>query len=85
MEKFRPLEDFQAENQEAVIRLIDAMIVKNKVDGRELGVGLYMPIKLEAFNMGISEIESRKTGKLLKIHQVEPLVGKQRTRTLDQP
>jgi hypothetical protein len=40
-------------------------------------VGLYMPIKVEAFDMGISEIESRKTGKLLKIHQVEPLVGKQ--------
>ncbi|MFH1672874.1 MAG: hypothetical protein ABIF87_05565, partial [Pseudomonadota bacterium] len=46
-------------------------------DGRILGVGLYMPIKVEAFNMSISEIESRKTGKLLKIYKVEPLVGKQ--------
>jgi hypothetical protein len=54
-------------------------------DESQLMVGLYMPIKVEAFNMGISELESRKTGKLLKIHKVEPLVGKQRTRTLDQP
>jgi hypothetical protein len=46
-------------------------------DERQLMVGLYMPIKVEAFNVGISELESRKTGKLLKIHKVEPLVGKQ--------
>ena len=52
-------------------------------DERVLGVGLYMPIKVEAFNMGISELESRKTGKLLKIHKVEPIVGKQHTRILD--
>jgi hypothetical protein len=27
------MEDFNAEDQEAVIKLIDAMIVKNKVEG----------------------------------------------------
>jgi hypothetical protein len=31
--RFRALEDFEAEDQEAVIKLIDAMIVKNKVEG----------------------------------------------------
>jgi transcriptional regulator with XRE-family HTH domain len=33
LERFRALEDFEAEDQEAVIKLIDAMIVKNKVEG----------------------------------------------------
>jgi transcriptional regulator with XRE-family HTH domain len=33
MERFRALEEFNAEDQEAVIKLIDAMIVKNKVEG----------------------------------------------------
>ena len=33
LERFRALEDFEADDQEAVIRLIDAMIVKNKVEG----------------------------------------------------
>lgn len=33
LERFQALEDFEAENQEAVIKLIDAMIVKNKVEG----------------------------------------------------
>ncbi|MFH1671814.1 MAG: HD domain-containing protein [Pseudomonadota bacterium] len=48
-------------------------------DGRVLGVGLYMPIKVEAFTVNISDLETRKTGKLLKIQKVEPLVGKQST------
>jgi transcriptional regulator with XRE-family HTH domain len=33
LERFRAMEDFNAEDQEAVIKLIDAMIVKNKVEG----------------------------------------------------
>jgi transcriptional regulator with XRE-family HTH domain len=33
LERFRALEDFQAEDQEAVIKLIDAMIVKHNVQG----------------------------------------------------
>ena len=33
LERFRALEEFQVEDQEAVIKLIDAMIVKNKVEG----------------------------------------------------
>ena len=33
LERFRALEDFEAEYQEAVIKLIDAMIVKNEVEG----------------------------------------------------
>ena len=33
LERFRALEDFEAEDQEAVIKLIDAMIVKNEVEG----------------------------------------------------
>jgi transcriptional regulator with XRE-family HTH domain len=33
LERFRALEEFDAEDQEAVIRLIDAMVVKNKVEG----------------------------------------------------
>jgi transcriptional regulator with XRE-family HTH domain len=33
LERFRALEDFEAEDQDADIRLIDAMIVKNKVEG----------------------------------------------------
>ena len=33
LERFKALEDFQAEDQEAVIKLIDAMIIKNKVEG----------------------------------------------------
>ena len=33
LERFQALEDFNAEDQEAVIKLIDAMIVKNKVEG----------------------------------------------------
>jgi transcriptional regulator with XRE-family HTH domain len=33
LERFRALEEFNAEDQEAVIKLIDAMIVKNKVEG----------------------------------------------------
>jgi len=33
LERFRALEDFEAEDQEALIKLIDAMIVKNKVEG----------------------------------------------------
>ena len=32
LERFRALEQFNAEDQEAVIKLIDAMIVKNKVE-----------------------------------------------------
>lgn len=32
LERFRALEDFKSEDQEAVIKLIDAMIVKNKVE-----------------------------------------------------
>lgn len=33
IKRFRELEHFDAEDQEAVIKLIDAMIVKNKVEG----------------------------------------------------
>ena len=33
LERFQAMEDFNAEDQEAVIKLIDAMIVKNKVEG----------------------------------------------------
>lgn len=33
LERFRTLEEFNAEDQDAVIKLIDAMIVKNKVEG----------------------------------------------------
>ena len=33
LERFRTLEDFQEEDQETVIKLIDAMIVKNQVEG----------------------------------------------------
>ncbi len=33
LERFRAMEEFNAEDQEAVIKLIDAMIVKNKVEG----------------------------------------------------
>lgn len=33
LERFRELEQFDAEDQEAVIKLIDAMIIKNKVEG----------------------------------------------------
>jgi transcriptional regulator with XRE-family HTH domain len=33
LERFRALEAFDAEDQEALIKLIDAMIVKNKVEG----------------------------------------------------
>jgi hypothetical protein len=33
LERFRTLEDFEADDQEAVIKLIDAMIVKNKLKG----------------------------------------------------
>jgi hypothetical protein len=33
LERFRVLKDFEAEDQDAVIKLIDAMIVKNKVEG----------------------------------------------------
>lgn len=33
LERFKALENFKAEDQEAVIKLIDAMIVKNKVEG----------------------------------------------------
>lgn len=33
LERFRALEEFNAEDQDAVIKLIDAMIVKNKVEG----------------------------------------------------
>jgi len=33
MERFEALQEFNAEDQEAVIKLIDAMIVKNKVEG----------------------------------------------------
>lgn len=33
LERFRALEQFGAEDQEALIKLIDAMIVKNKVEG----------------------------------------------------
>ncbi len=32
LERFRALEDFQAEDQETVIKLIDAMIIKSKVE-----------------------------------------------------
>jgi hypothetical protein len=33
LEHFRALQDFETEDQEAVIKLIEAMIVKNKVEG----------------------------------------------------
>ncbi len=33
LERFMALENFKAEDQETVIKLIDAMIVKNKVEG----------------------------------------------------
>ncbi len=33
LERFQALEDFNSEDQETVIKLIDAMIVKNKVEG----------------------------------------------------
>ena len=33
MERFEALQEFNTEDQEAVIKLIDAMIVKNKVEG----------------------------------------------------
>lgn len=33
LERFQALEDFSSDDQEAVIKLIDAMIVKNKVEG----------------------------------------------------
>ena len=33
LERFKALEEFDAEDQEALIKLIDAMIVKNKVEG----------------------------------------------------
>jgi transcriptional regulator with XRE-family HTH domain len=33
VERFRELEEFDTEDQETVIKLIDAMIVKNKVEG----------------------------------------------------
>ena len=33
LEHFRALTDFEADDQEAVIKLIDAMIVKRKVEG----------------------------------------------------
>jgi hypothetical protein len=41
-----------------------------------LTVGLYMPIKVEAFSTSITDLESRKKGKLLKIFEVQPLIGK---------
>ncbi|MDY7037192.1 MAG: helix-turn-helix transcriptional regulator [Thermodesulfobacteriota bacterium] len=33
LERFQAMEDFQADDQEAVIKLIDAMIIKNRVEG----------------------------------------------------
>lgn len=33
LERFRELEKFETEDQETVIKLIDAMIVKNRVEG----------------------------------------------------
>lgn len=33
LERFRALEKFESDDQEAVIKLIDAMIVKNRVEG----------------------------------------------------
>jgi hypothetical protein len=33
LERFQALEDFRIEDREAVIKLIDAMIIKNKVEG----------------------------------------------------
>ena len=33
LERFRALEEFEAEDQETVIKLIDAMIVKQRVEG----------------------------------------------------
>jgi len=33
LERFRALERFESDDQEAVIKLIDAMIVKNRVEG----------------------------------------------------
>ena len=33
LKRSRELEDFEAEDQDVVIKLIDAMIVKNKVEG----------------------------------------------------
>ena len=38
LERFRALQDFDADDQEAVIKLIDAMIVKRKVEGALKGV-----------------------------------------------
>jgi Zn-dependent M16 (insulinase) family peptidase len=32
LERFQAIQDFSAEDQETVIKLIDAMIVKNKVE-----------------------------------------------------
>ncbi|ACL03526.1 hypothetical protein Dalk_1829 [Desulfatibacillum aliphaticivorans] len=37
LERFKALEAFEAEDQEAVIKLIDAMIVKNQVQGVIMG------------------------------------------------
>ncbi|MCC6130257.1 MAG: XRE family transcriptional regulator, partial [Acidobacteria bacterium] len=33
LERFRAIEDFPAEDQDAVLRLIDAMIIRNRVQG----------------------------------------------------
>ena len=43
---------------------------------RLLTIGLYMPIRVEAFAASLTDLESRKKGRLLKIFDVQPLIGK---------
>lgn len=43
-----------------------------KNNNKTLLQGFYMPIKAEAFNVPISEMEKRKTGRLKKITRVDP-------------
>lgn len=43
---------------------------------RLLTIGLYMPIRVEAFAASLTDLESRKKGRLLKISEVQPLIGK---------
>ena len=55
----------------ARFRMLDAK-------GQQLGVGLYLPIRAEAFDTGISNLEKRKQQKLLLVSKVEPILGKKR-------
>ena len=55
----------------ARFRMLDAK-------GQQLGVGLYLPIRAEAFDTGISDLEKRKQQKLLLVSKVEPILGKKR-------